>query len=377
MQSPEVFPQPRAGLFSYAYTMRLFVYEYTCALDRAQEGSPSLRVEGWAMLRAVLEDSSRISGIELTTCVAANATEIRSQVALLPVRLIEVNAANEPFVFRDLVDQADAVLVIAPEFEDLLYQRSLCVEQAGSRLLGSSSRAVRLAGDKLLLARRLAKRNIPTPATRLVRSDRIHAVDAHQDRMNAVTTNAIPSPTVIKPRYGAGSQATLMVGKRDELVPCLARARQEGWHGEMVLQPFIRGLACSVAFLMGPNRCVALPPCRQHLSDDGRFHYLGGSTPIAPCLAQRAQELGRKAVETVAGLLGYVGVDLVLGDATDGSEDVVIEINPRLTTSYVGLRALSTANLAEALVCAVEGRRMPELGWRGGSVAFWPNGHVA
>ena len=58
------------------------------------------------------------------------------------------------------------------------------------------------------------------------------------------------------------------------------------------------------------------------------------------------------------GLLGYVGVDLVLGDAADGSRDYAIEINPRLTTSYVGLRALADFNIAEAMLRAANGPRL-------------------
>jgi predicted ATP-grasp superfamily ATP-dependent carboligase len=56
--------------------------------------------------------------------------------------------------------------------------------------------------------------------------------------------------------------------------------------------------------------------------------------------------------------VGFVGVDLVLGREPDGSEDVVIEVNPRLTTSYVGLRAATRANLASAMWDAAEGRQL-------------------
>ncbi len=48
--------------------------------------------------------------------------------------------------------------------------------------------------------------------------------------------------------------------------------------------------------------------------------------------------------------MGYVGVDLILGRDPGGNEDYVIEVNPRLTTSYVGLRAAAKSNLAEAMV---------------------------
>ena len=112
-----------------------------------------------------------------------------------------------------------------------------------------------------------------------------------------------------------------------------SRAAAEGWRGELIRQTFVPGMAASVAFLIGPGRCVPLAPAAQHLSDDGRFRYLGGSVPLTAELSERAIRAGRRAVEAIGGLRGYVGVDVVLGDT-----DQVIEINPRLTTSYVGLR---------------------------------------
>src|SRR5205814_2207727 len=114
----------------------------------------------------------------------------------------------------------------------------------------------------------------------------------------------------------------------------------------------------------------------QRLSEDGRFRYLGGSAPLAPSLASRAQRIACTAVQMIAGLHGYVGVDVVLGDAADGSADWVIEINPRLTTSYVGLRALARGNLAGVLLRVVSGGTLPELGWHEGTVAWSADGTV-
>ncbi len=90
-------------------------------------------------------------------------------------------------------------------------------------------------------------------------------------------------------------------------------------------------------------------PCKQRISDDGRLRYLGGELPLAAGLAERARSLAERALAAMPAAVGYVGVDLVLGREPDGSEDVVIEINPRLTTSYVGLRAAARINLAEAM----------------------------
>jgi predicted ATP-grasp superfamily ATP-dependent carboligase len=59
--------------------------------------------------------------------------------------------------------------------------------------------------------------------------------------------------------------------------------------------------------------------------------------------------------EDVAGLRGYVGVDVVLGER----EAALIELNPRLTTSYLGLRAAFDQNLA-GLALAACGGRLPQ-----------------
>jgi hypothetical protein len=83
--------------------------------------------------------------------------------------------------------------------------------------------------------------------------------------------------------------------------------------------------------------------------------------------------VARAAIDVVPGLLGYVGVDVLLGD--DG-QDWVIEINPRLTTSYVGLRALAASNLCEALWRIVRGAADVQVDWRAGSVAFTADGSV-
>jgi predicted ATP-grasp superfamily ATP-dependent carboligase len=118
-------------------------------------------------------------------------------------------------------------------------------------------------------------------------------------------------------------------------------------------------MAASVALLCGKGARAPLAPCAQRLSDDGRFRYLGGKLPLAGGLAARATTLATRALDAMPVAVGYVGVDLVLGRDPHGSEDVVIEINPRLTTSYVGLRAAADVNLAQAMVAIAAGDSRP------------------
>jgi predicted ATP-grasp superfamily ATP-dependent carboligase len=259
--------------------------------------------------------------------------------------------ADEATAFRQLARAADFTLVIAPESDGLLAERCEWVRQAGGRLLGPSPEAVRLTADKLALGTLLERAGVPTPPTDTLGSDRLTL------------------PAVLKPRYGAGSHATFLVRELEELEGCVRAARP----AEMITQPFVPGLAASVAVLCSPAGRMPLVPTQQHLSADGRFHYHGGKVPLAAELIGRAQRLGERAAAAVPGLLGYVGVDLVLGATAEG--DCVIEINPRLTTSYVGLRRLACTNLAGAMLAAVEGRAV-ELTWRPGPVTFRADGAV-
>ncbi len=76
-------------------------------------------------------------------------------------------------------------------------------------------------------------------------------------------------------------------------------------------------------------------------------------------LAERATELAMRAISALPPLTGYAGVDLVLGDDPDGTADVVIEVNPRLTTSYVGLRRAVQGGLVGPMLAAAKGETPP------------------
>ncbi|MCE9546770.1 MAG: ATP-grasp domain-containing protein [Planctomycetia bacterium] len=317
--------------------MKLFLYEHITGggllgADFAEPLPPSLLAEGRAMIEAVAADFSNIPGAEVTLLA-----EPRAGISAPGCRVIEVrDVAEAESAFDRLAGESDWTLVIAPELEGALLDRCRRVEQCGSRLLGPGPKLVELASDKHAMAEHLAKQ-LAGHATEGI------ALEPGQ-RLPVV----FPYPAVLKPRDGAGSQDVRLVPTADDAAgwpPVKFPAR---------LERFRAGIAASVAVLCGPAGIHALPPCRQHLSDDGQFRYLGGSLPLEPGLSERATYLALAAVQTLPSPQGYIGVDLVLGQVGH-EDDVVIEINPRLTTSYVGLRAASIGNLAEAMLNIAQG----------------------
>ncbi|MFO0800596.1 MAG: ATP-grasp domain-containing protein [Gemmataceae bacterium] len=302
--------------------MRVVVYEYLTAGGLVAD---PMYAEGRAMRDAVAADFAAIAGCEVATPEAGDDAAFAA---------------------------ADWSLVIAPESDGILLDRCRRVLSAGGRLLGPSLAAVELTSDKLALHDHWRTRAVPTPAT----TDR-------------APTACEAFPVVWKPRDGCGSTATFQLRDRFELVQAQARAAAE-YPGPMILQEYVPGVAASVAFLCGPAGNVPLLPATQHLSTDGRFYYRGGELPLPRGLAERAVALATRAVDCVPGLCGYVGVDLILGDG----RDVAVEINPRLTTSYVGLRALAADNLAAALLRVAGGDLRRPVSWHDGGVRFAADG---
>jgi predicted ATP-grasp superfamily ATP-dependent carboligase len=343
--------------------MRIFVYEYLSSGGHGEgPGGSALLTEGWAMLAAAVQDFARCTDVEPVTLLDPRLLPVAAARWPKKVEIHTADSARDGPDFRRLAGAAEWTLVIAPEYEGILGRHCHWVEEAGGRLLGPSARAVALTADKLELAGWLRKgQGIATPPAL---------------PFSAALQAPWPFPWVCKPRDGAGSQATFLVSRPSELMQCREQARKEGWPGELIVQPYVAGQPASVAYLVGPECIVALPAAQQQLSQDGRFHYEGGSLPLPRPLCTRALQLASRAVRAVPGLLGFVGVDLVLGGADDGSADAVIEINPRLTTSYVGLRRWARFNLAEAVLAVVQGEPVPELLWRQGTLRFAPDGEI-
>lgn len=333
--------------------MRIFVYEFVTAggfLDSALGEIPSsLLAEGSAMRNALAADFAALPGCQVSLLEDDRLPERRLEgVDHCRVESLETHDR----AFAACASAADWSVVVAPEFDGHLERLARRVVDVGGRLLGPSPEVIALAADKHRLAEHLRAHGVPAP--RGIQVDCSEPLPAD-----------FRYPAVLKPIDGCGSLGVQRVdcagAPVDRELDIASRRR---------LEEFCEGVPVSVALLCGPAGTCPLPPCRQALSTDGRFTYLGGSLPLDDAADQApAKQLALRAIKTLGEVTGYLGVDLVLGrDAAPGG-DVVIEINPRLTTSYVGLRAASRVNLAQAMIDAACGRA-PILSFDDRSIRF-------
>ena len=286
--------------------------------------SESMRLEGLAMLQAVTEDIARLPGYSVVTTLESG-VPFSSKAEVIRVD----NPFDEFDVFRRFLGEVDAVLVIAPETDGVLAERCRQVAAANITSWNCSVAAIELCGDKLQLTNHLAAHGIPTLSTTLV------DLDQPPDKQSF--------PVVLKPRDGAGSCLTFLVENCQHWEHAAQSFHDAGTSYECLSQPYVMGrtLSVGVNISLDGQRIECLPVGEQRLSTDGRFQYLGGIIPanISTKAQAAIQDLVLATCRSINGLAGYIGLDLLL---TDDESPVIVEINPRLTTSYIGYRQLYT-----------------------------------
>ena len=341
--------------------MIIFLYEYiTCGGSLEQPFPPrgSLLAEGRAMLSALVEDLTSIEHVDVAVMLDRRlSVEMPSCVEITRV----VDRQSERETFTQLATGCDATILIAPEFDGILLERAEAVMRTGGKLLSPSPDVIRITADKQHTADVLASSGIQVSQGRAIKSGEPLPLDDSY-------------PAVIKPADGAGSQDVAYLTSPDDLAR-FARTQERFEEKRWRLERFCAGMPVSCAVLCGGAHSVSLRACTQQFEKANTFSYSGGVTHLTDELNERAQRLAERAVAALPRAVGYVGVDMVLGDAADGSKDVVIEINPRLTTSYVGLREIAETNLAEAMLDVANGDE-PEICWGYGSVEFRCDGTI-
>ncbi len=353
--------------------MRVFVSEFICGGGLSGEQLPdSLQREGRAMLWAVVDDLLQISDCRVSTTLDARLTQEVPLPDSSRCRIeIVASAEAEQRQFHELAATSDAVLVIAPETDGQLADRVRRVLSFGVKSLNCSPEAIELCGDKLRLARHFEDHSLVTLPTQIVDWSLSRPVAGVGEAPTPENLNTLSagggealtpatrfenredgfnsSPAwVIKPRDGAGSWLTLRVrtDSPEEWQRAAMAYAAAGVAHKALIQPFIEGLPLSVGcHCQHDGEVEVFPIGQQRLSRD--FEYLGGSIPasLPASTATAVQELVRRACATIPGLNGHIGFDLLLPDA-DPTRPLIVEINPRLTTSYVGYRRLSASNLA-------------------------------
>ncbi len=273
------------------------------------------------MLRAIVSDLSEFAQtvvpLEPRLGVSVDATETAAMNPKLSLWSQWIAAARD----------CDAALIIAPESDGVLAKAAAMLRAGGIDVIASSGDFLRVASDKLLTAKTLWAAGVAHPLY-MALSDQ---------RFEQQLTDC--KKFVVKPRDGCGTQEIQTFHSFDDA--------REQLRDDLLLQAWMPGRPVSVALVASSTQQTILPAVRQELCET-TCEYIGGSGPLDADSQRRVTALASRAIAAMPPTArGFVGLDLLLGKRP--SNDCVIEINPRLTTSYVGLRKMINGNLAARL----------------------------
>jgi probable H4MPT-linked C1 transfer pathway protein len=305
--------------------MTLLVFEYVTGGGMLGEPLPrSLVREAGLMLDALLEDLLELPDLALRTTRDPRLPPLPPHPRL---EVLSPDPDEDAFAFyRRALEGAEAAWPTAPESEWILEHLGDLTIESGARLIGSDPAAVHLARHKWRTARLLDQAGVPVVPT----------YSAWEPLPTA------PGRWVVKPKDGAGAQETTIIADWHAAERALLADATR-----LIAQPWIEGDSASLSLLVRDGDVELLACNRQRIEvTDGRVALRGLEVNAFADADGRLHFLARQVVAAMPGLAGYLGIDLLL--TADGPR--VLEVNPRLTTSYAALREALGVNVAHRVL---------------------------
>ncbi len=320
--------------------IRLLISEYVCS--GAMVGRPlpnSLSREGLGMLRAICEDAVSSKAFEVCTTLDHRLSLNIAGIQCHPVR----TETAEWQLFQDLAKSSDLTLVIAPEFNQILLNRVRWLFDNNCPHGLSDVQSIEISSDKLKFGNWAVQNRIATPATQ--------GIDLQQASLELENSETFHFPLIIKPQWGAGTTSTALLTNEADYLQFRNHHRDDEL-GPFVIQPYHEGLPISIACLINPQDLSRTwtPLGRQNFAG---LKYLGGTIPFHCEVANQAFELAERVVNLMPGIAGWIGFDFLYSPNRE-EQILLLEVNPRLTTSYLGYRQLTKSNLT-AIMLGVHG----------------------
>jgi len=292
--------------------MKALVAEYTVFNE------PDLAPEGAAMLKTLSESFERC-GYEVLSPESGDFSEELKRLSPL----------------------CDVGLVIAPD--DLLGRFTKIVED-NTRSLGCGSLNIAVCSNKRRTGDILTMHGVPVPreldsGMRIIK--KVKGVDGQNMRLS----DGIAGEDEFGQEYIEGEHISVsLVGSR------------------------VVGDTCN-SYSGRPPLLLALN--RQYIerTEDGHYMYLGGETPVEHPRADEITDVAVKALN-ILGCQGYTGIDVVVADKI-----YVVDVNPRPTTSLVGIASVMEEEIADILVESSKGNVPAEVHLKG-RVSFSTKGEV-
>ncbi len=218
----------------------------------------------------------------------------------------------------------DGVIAVAPPVELIRVS-----EIAGGKLIGPPHGLTKLFSNKYTAYLALAECGVRVPETILIKKG---------FKCSRSEFSGVELPSVVKPAMLAGSECVRVAHSLDELCSYTYEAVKCDPFGEAVVQKYVRGVHGSISAVYSKSGLALFSLNLQLIGRVGSsLKYFGGILPIRDGrVVGGARVLLEKLFLKYSSLRGFIGLDVVWND-----EGIyVVEVNPRLTTSILGIAEL-------------------------------------
>ncbi|MGR9114575.1 MAG: ATP-grasp domain-containing protein [Gammaproteobacteria bacterium] len=312
--------------------MKILIFEYVTGGGLCREDLPdSLAAEGLLMVKALLRDLAELETVEPIFLLDARLA-FHFEPLGDTVRRVLIDRSDNVFsVLKRQLADCDAVWPVAPEMDNILYDLIRLIEKHRKPVLSPPSEVVALTADKLRTYQHLTA----------------HGIDA-------VTTEIWPGAgwknqgkQVFKPIDGMGCEQTFVIDGADDLVRLLPHLDASERY---IVQPFVEGRVKSLSALFRRGKGWLLSVNNQIIQINNQRVKLMACQVNVPGETVSYQALVDRIADVLPDLWGYAGIDFI--ETPEGIS--ILEINPRLTTSYAGIHQALGINVAEKTLSMLE-----------------------
>ena len=306
--------------------MKILIFEYITGGGLCREDLPdSLAAEGLLMLKALLRDLSALEEVKPLLLLDSRLTEQVAGVLDECVSLVQIGRADDVFaVLAQHIAGCDAAWPVAPEIDSILFDLTRLLEKHRKPVLSSPSGVVALTSDKFKTYQHLTAHDIGAVPTELLQ--RVNFKKAGKQ--------------VLKPIDGMGCERTFIIDANVDLEDFIQRLDAPERY---IVQPFVEGQPKSLSCLFRNGKGWLLSANSQDVRiREQRFELTACQVNHAE-KSDKYQHLVDRVAQALPDLWGYAGIDFIETD--EGM--LVLEINPRLTTSYAGIFPALGINVAE------------------------------
>ena len=329
---------------------KIFIFEFVSGGGFNQGDIPSsLFCEGYGMLKSIITDFKALN-LEISTLLDYRISFLSTY---LKADYIEQVNVKENYIkkFKKAVKKCDSCFIIAPEFSNILYDLTKIAKDNYKKILSIELEGIKLGSSKFKTYQFFKASGVNTPQTFIIPfKNNTLDVDFIIQKFNKLNY-----PIVIKPDDGVGADSIFYFDDELQIYNFfnLSNNMIEP-ERSFILQEYIEGEDLSISLIGTSNfvnqlstNPVILTVNSQNINikkANFKSEYFGGCTPVKNLEKQITAILQKLNLKQFK---GYFGIDFIR--KADNSI-YFIEINSRLTTSYIGLRNIVNYNPVELIL---------------------------